>query len=332
MTHTAATGMTDTTGAGTTDTQSAGACAPQAGHPRRILLEANVERLDIAAIVAQVVDACASRGISVRMLESTSGSVATGTGVESVAYTPLAADGCELVLVLGGDGTFLRACQYAHAADVPVLGVNLGHVGFLAESEVSSLRGVVEQIADRDYRVVERMTVEATVMHGEKVLGQDWALNEVSIEKVSRQGVLEASVEIDGRPVSDYGCDGMLVSTPTGSTAYAFSAGGPILWPELDAILVVPNNAHALFARPMVVAPTSRVAVETGVRSGPAVVVLDGRRLVDAPAGSRVEVIRGRRPVKWVRLDDSPFTDRLVTKFELPVTGWRGRSAARPLP
>src|SRR5690606_22397303 len=107
--------------------------------------------------------------------------------------------------------------------------------------------------------------------------------------------------------------------------AYAFSAGGPIVWPELDAILVVPNNAHALFARPMVVAPTSRVAVETGVRSVSSVVVLDGRRTIEAPAGSRVEVIRGRRPVKWVRLDDSPFTDRLVTKFELPVTGWRGR-------
>ncbi|MDX2355281.1 NAD kinase [Dietzia sp. PP-33] len=301
------------------------------GGPRRILLEANIERPDIVAIVSQVVDACAARGIAVRMLADTSENVATGTGVESVPDTPQAAEGCELVLVLGGDGTFLRACQYANAADVPVLGVNLGHIGFLAESEISSLRGVVEQIADRDYRVVERMTVEATVLHGDTVIGRDWALNEVSIEKVARQGVLEASVEIDGRPVSDYGCDGMLVSTPTGSTAYAFSAGGPIVWPELDAILVVPNNAHALFARPMVVAPTSRVAVETGARSGPAVVVLDGRRLVNAPAGSRVEVVRGRRPVKWVRLDDSPFTDRLVTKFELPVTGWRGRSAVRPL-
>lgn len=303
----------------------------EVGASRRILLEANIERPDIVAIVAQVVDSCAHRGIAVRMLADTSENVATGTGVESVADTPHAADGCELVLVLGGDGTFLRACQYATAADVPVLGVNLGHVGFLAESEISSLHGVVEQIADHDYRVVERMTVEATVIHGDTVLGRDWALNEVSIEKVSRQGVLEASVEIDGRPVSDFGCDGMLVSTPTGSTAYAFSAGGPILWPELDAILVVPNNAHALFARPMVVAPSSRVAVETGTRSGPAVVVLDGRRSIDAPAGSRVEVVRGHRPVKWVRLDDSPFTDRLVTKFELPVTGWRGRSSARPL-
>lgn len=301
---------------------------------RRILLEAHVGRAGIVETVAQVVHACSARGIAVRMLEETKEKVASGAGtvVESVADSPDAAEGCDLVLVLGGDGTFLRACQYALAADVPVLGVNLGHVGFLAESEVSSLGAVVEQIAARSFRVVERMTVEAVVMHGDKVVGGDWALNEVSIEKVSRQGVLEVSVEIDDRPVSDYGCDGILVSTPTGSTAYAFSAGGPILWPELDAMLVVPNNAHALFARPMVVAPTSRVAIETSMRSGPAVVVLDGRRLVDAPAGSRIEILRGSRPVKWVRLDDSPFTDRLVTKFELPVTGWRGRSGTRRLP
>ncbi|GLB64456.1 NAD kinase [Dietzia sp. NCCP-2495] len=298
---------------------------------RRILLVPNVGRPEIVAKVERVVQACSSYAIAVRMLEDTGVVVDESLPVETVPDLPDAADGCELVLVLGGDGTFLRACQYATSADVPVLGVNLGHIGFLAESEVDSLSAVVEQIAHRDYRVVERMTVEATVIHGEKRLGHDWALNEVSIEKVSRQGVLQASVEIDGRPVSDYGCDGMLVSTPTGSTAYAFSAGGPIVWPELDAILVVPNNAHALFARPMVVAPTSRVAVETGVDSGPSVVVLDGRRVIDAPAGSRVEVIRGSRPVKWVRLDDSPFTDRLVTKFELPVTGWRGRSGVRPL-
>lgn len=303
-----------------------------AGDDRRILLEANIGRPDIMATVAHVVDACAERGIAVRMLEDTTENMATVADVEAVVDGPAAAEGCELVLVLGGDGTFLRACQYAQAADVPVLGVNLGHIGFLAESEISSIGGVVEQIADRDYRVVERMTVEATVIQGDTVLGHDWALNEVSIEKVSRHGVLEVSVEIDGRPVSDYGCDGMLVSTPTGSTAYAFSAGGPIVWPELDAMLVVPNNAHALFARPMVVAPSSRVAVETATRSGPAVVILDGRHVADAPGGSRIEVVRGRRPVKWVRVDESPFTDRLVTKFELPVTGWRGRSVARGLP
>lgn len=292
--------------------------------PRRLLLEANIGRPDIAATVSQVVDACRSRGIAVRMLEDTFASVPTGTGVESVPDTAEAAVGCELVLVLGGDGTFLRACQYATAADVPVLGVNLGHIGFLAESEVSSLSPVVEQIAARDYRVVERMTVEATVLHDDRVVGRDWALNEASIEKTARQGVLEASVEIDGRPVSDYGCDGILVSTPTGSTAYAFSAGGSIVWPELDAILVVPNNAHALFTKPLVVSPRSTVAVESNPDASPAMAVMDGFRPIPMPPGSRVEVVRGARPVRWVRLDESTFTDRLVTKLRLPVSGWRG--------
>lgn len=144
------------------------------------------------------------------------------------------------------------------------------------------------------------------------------------MENLNRSGVLDAILEIDGRPVSAFGCDGVLVSTPTGSTAYAFSAGGPVLWPELDAILVVPNNAHALFTKPLVVSPRSTVAVESASATSPALVVLDGSRQIPMPAGSRIEVVRGHRPVKWVRLDEAPFTDRLVTKLRLPVEGWRG--------
>ena len=261
-------------------------------------------------------------GISVG---KTGRAIVEGHDIEVVSSTISAAEGCELVLVLGGDGTFLRAAEYARAADVPVLGVNMGRIGFLAESEVSSLPKVVEQIVSRDYHVVNRLTVEASIFHNDRQIGSGWALNEVSLEKIERQGVLEASVEVDSRPVSDYGCDGVMVSTPTGSTAYAFSAGGPIVWPELDALLVVPNNAHALFARPLVVAPKSRVAIETQADSERCLAVFDGRRTVPCPPGSRIEVVSGRRDVKWVRLDDAPFTDRLVRKFKLPITGWRGR-------
>ena len=146
-------------------------------------------------------------------------------------------------------------------------------------------------------------------------------------DKVADQvsdGVLDAILEVDGRPVSSFGCDGVLISTPTGSTAYAFSAGGPVLWPELDAILVVPNNAHALFTKPLVVSPRSTVAVESNPDASPAMAVMDGFRPIPMPPGSRVEVVRGARPVRWVRLDESTFTDRLVTKLRLPVSGWRG--------
>lgn len=314
---------------------------------RRILVEANITRDTSISAVAHVIEECIRYNVVVRMVEQTflalSGAEITrrplpgvsvgetGTGtlagheIEIVGSTLAAAEACEIVLVLGGDGTFLRASEYARAADVPVLGVNLGHIGFLAESEVSSLPGVVQQIVDRSYHVVNRMTVEATVFRGNEQIATNWALNEVSIEKVERYGVLEVSVEVDDRPVSDYGCDGVMVSTPTGSTAYSFSAGGPIVWPELDAMLVVPNNAHALFARPLIVSPNSRVAIEVFATSQRALASFDGRRSAPVPEGARVEIVAGSRDVKWVRLDESPFTDRLVRKFRLPVTGWRGR-------
>lgn len=231
----------------------------------------------------------------------------------------------ELVLVLGGDGTFLHAAEIARASDLPVLGINLGHVGFLAEWEAESMEEAIQRVIAKEYRIEERMTVDVTVYGPDsEKLGCGWALNEVSVEKLESRGVLDAILEVDGRPVSSFGCDGVLISTPTGSTAYAFSAGGPVLWPELDAILVVPNNAHALFAKPLVVSPTSVVAVESRAESFEANALMDGYRTIAMPPGSRVEVSKGTRPVRWVRLDDRPFTDRLVRKFKLPVKGWRG--------
>ena len=245
--------------------------------------------------------------------------------LERVTPGPEAAAGCELVLVLGGDGTFLRAAGVAREQNLPVLGINLGHVGFLAEGEAESLETVIAQVINCTYTVEDRMTIDVQVRSADgEEIGRGWALNELSVENIDRTRVLDAVLEIDFRPVSAFGCDGVLVSTPTGSTAYAFSAGGPVMWPSLDAMLVVPNNAHALFAKPLVVSPRSTVAVETEADSSAAVAVMDGFRRIDMPPGSRVEVIRGSRPVRWVRLDRRPFTDRLVHKFQLPVSGWRG--------
>lgn len=240
-------------------------------------------------------------------------------------HSPQAAEGTELILVLGGDGTFLRAADIAHSADLPVLGINMGHVGFLAEWEQESMKEAIARVIDRSWYIEDRMTVTATVRDTTgRVIGSGWALNEVSIENQDRRGVLDVIIEVDGRPVSSYGCDGVLISTPTGSTAYAFSAGGPVLWPELDAMLVVPNNAHALFDRPLVISPTSTIAVETNPDTTEAVAVLDGFRPIVMPPGARIEITRGPQPVRWVRLDRQPFADRLVHKFRLPTTGWRG--------
>jgi NAD+ kinase len=231
----------------------------------------------------------------------------------------------ELVIVLGGDGTILRAAELARGCDAPLLGVNLGHVGFLAEAERENLAATVDRALARDYEVEERMTLSIRVKIGDEVIHETWALNEASVEKASRERSLEVVVEVDGRPLSTFGCDGVVMSTPTGSTAYAFSAGGPVIWPSVDALLMVPLSAHALFARPLVVGPDSSLAVELLERSaGAGVLWCDGRRTFDLPSGARVVARRSPVPVRLARLNPGPFTDRLVRKFGLPVAGWRG--------
>lgn len=236
-------------------------------------------------------------------------------------------DGCELLIVLGGDGTLLRGAEFARAYGVPMLGVNLGRVGFLAEAERDDLDQVVARVVARDYEVEERMTLDVRVRADAgsgHVVHTDWALNEVTVEKAARERMLEVVTEVDGRPVSAFGCDGVVCATPTGSTAYAFSAGGPVVWPEVEALLMVPISAHALFARALVTAPDSVLAVEVRRQTGHGVLWCDGRRSVELPPGARVEVRRGAVPVRLARLHRAPFTDRLVAKFALPVTGWRG--------
>src|SRR6185369_12224767 len=171
----------------------------------------------------------------------------------------------------------------------------------------------------------ERLTIDVSVFQDGELVTSTFALNEASVEKAARERMLEVVVEVDGRPLSRWGCDGVVCATPTGSTAYNFSAGGPVVWPGVEALLMVPISAHALFARPLVVAPTSVLAVEVIAKAEVAGVLwCDGRRTVDLPPGARIEVRRGARPVRLVRLHDWPFTDRLVAKFDLPVSGWRG--------
>src|SRR6202012_4717168 len=302
---------------------------------RIILLVVHTGREEATETARRVQKVLGDNGISLRVLSTetadraapqlTPDGVPAGSGIEVVDADPMAAAGFELVLVLGGDGTFLRAAELARNAEIPVLGVNLGRIGFLAEAEADSIDRVLEHVVAQDYRVEDRLTLDIVVRHAGKVLDHGWALNEASLEKGPRLGVLGVAVEIDGRPVSTFGCDGVLGSSPTGSTAYAFSAGGPVLWPDLEAILVVPNNAHALFGRPMVTSPNACIAIEIEADGNDALVFCDGRREMLLPAGGRLEVTRCDVPVKWARLDSAPFTDRLVRKFRLPVTGWRGK-------
>jgi NAD+ kinase len=243
-------------------------------------------------------------------------------GVTAVSG-PGVADGVEIVFALGGDGTLLRAAELARPSGAPLLGINLGKVGFLAEAEIGDLDEVVGAVVDGGYTVDARLTVDVTAELDGEQLAASWALNEVSVERGSR-AMLELMVDVDGRPLSRYGCDAVVCATPTGSTAYAFSAGGPVVWPELEALLLVPVSAHTLFSRPLVAAPTSTIVITVEPYAAGAVLACDGRRIFDLPPGARVTVRRGAQPVRVVRLrPGQPFTDRLVAKFALPVDGWR---------
>jgi NAD+ kinase len=293
---------------------------------RRILLVAHPRRAEAQELAGEAVARLHAAGIEVAVLPEEAEAVHLMHNPNVVEADPEdPARDCELVCVLGGDGTILRGAALSRGTDAPLLGVNLGHVGFLAEAEREDLQETVEHIVARDYQVEERTTLEVRAQHEGQLIASGWALNEVTVEKAARERMLELILEIDGRPLSTWGCDGVVMATPTGSTAYAFSAGGPVVWPDVEAMLVVPISAHALFARPLVVGPRSHLAVEVlPDTEGAGVLWCDGARMVELPQGARIDVRRSQTPVRLARLTTSPFTDRLVAKFDLSVAGWRG--------
>jgi NAD+ kinase len=297
--------------------------------PRHILVVAHTGRQDSLEAASTVCEQLIAAGaVPVLAAEERADLLAACpqlNGSTAILGENVQATDLELVIVLGGDGTILRAAEIVRGCSAPLLGINLGHVGFLAESERDDLGEAVRRALLRDYLVEERMTLSVRVKVDHEVVYETWALNEATVEKASRQRMIEVIIEVDGRPLSAFGCDGVVLSTPTGSTAYSFSAGGPIVWPSLDALLLVPLSAHALFARPLVVGPDSSLAVEILARGdSTAVLCADGRRVHDLPPGARVVVRRSPVPVRLARLHSGPFTDRLVNKFNLPITGWRG--------
>jgi len=323
---------------------------------RAMLLVVHTGRPDAVHTGRIVAGRLRTAGVTVRTLQSEADDLRLPDATVLPA-SQRAAEGAEMVLVFGGDGTLLRAAELARPAGTPLLGVNLGHVGFLAETEPDVLVDAVDHVLAGTYCVERRMTIDVTVRQNGSVTATTWALNEATVEKAARERMLDLVTEVDGRPLSRWGCDGVVFATPTGSTAYAFSAGGPVVWPDVEALLLVPISAHALFAGPMVVSPESVLAAEVigatgsqGEVSG-AVLWCDGRRTVDLPPGARVEVRRGAQPVLLARLRGiagpdgagpdgaghggpgadigASFTDRLVAKFGLPVAGWRGRGEAR---
>ena len=233
-------------------------------------------------------------------------------------------DGISAAIVLGGDGTILRAAELVRGHDIPIIGINLGNVGFLAEIAQPSVDEIVSAVQKGELHREPRLVLKYEIIRAGKVFSQGWALNEVAVERSSTQ-MLELFVQIDGRPLSKWGCDGVICATPTGSTAYAFSAGGPVLWPEVSALVLLPLAAHALFSRPMVVSPDCEIVID--VSSQNAQISSDGLRQTDLIAGDRIVLTRDASKIQLAYIANGKFTDRLVAKFKLPIEGWRGESS-----
>lgn len=294
-----------------------------AGDDRRVLLTVHTGRSDIVELARTSAARLLAGGIGVRVLHDEAPELHI-PGAEIVPADAEAARGAEIVMVFGGDGTFLRAAELARYTDAALMGVNLGRVGFLAETEPEAVEETLSAIERCLYSVEERLAIQIDVLDGGgTVTGGTWALNEVSVEKAERSRVLDVVISIDGRPLTSFGCDGVLCATPTGSTAYAFSAGGPVVWPDVEALLLVPSNAHALFARPLVTSPNSVLTVAIPADGNRARISADGRRFVEIPDGGSVDVRRADKPVRIARVHASTFGDRLVAKFGLPVRGFR---------
>lgn len=227
----------------------------------------------------------------------------------------------EIAIVLGGDGTILRAAELVREQNTPILGINLGHVGFLAEVEKLTNSEILKAIVEQNYKTEDRMILGYKVLRGEKEISTGWALNEVTIERNDHQ-MIEVLAQIDHRPLSRWGCDAVICATPTGSTAYAFSAGGPVVWPEVNALVLLPLAAHALFSRPMVVSPNSEIVID--LESESADLNADGLRLIKLQLNDRVILTSDKKVVHLAHIKSTNFSDRLVAKFKLPVEGWRG--------
>ena len=285
---------------------------------REVLLVLHPTRPEAKELAGSIVKTLSAEGFSFISSADTGISGVTQVASEQVRqrYGEI-----ELVLVLGGDGTILRGAEQIHGSNIPVLGINLGHVGFLAEIGKPSQTEIISAIRDKKYKTEKRMTLAYQVFRGDELVTKGWALNEVTVER-STEAMIELFVQVDHRPLSRWGCDAVICATPTGSTAYAFSAGGPVVWPEVEALVLVPLAAHALFSDPMVISADSEIAID--VESDEGVLSADGLRKFALKEKDRVVLTSDKSYINLAHIDAAPFTDRIVAKFKLPVDGWRG--------
>ena len=286
---------------------------------RKVLLVLHPHRPEALKVAEELASSLSRDGI-----EFVSTASMKVDGVHSISSDELSSylPSIELTVVLGGDGTILRGAEQVHGTNIPVLGINLGHVGFLAQIDRPTTATIIESIRDKKYTTEKRMTLAYQVQRDGAVVARGWALNEVTVER-STEAMIELFVQVDHRPLSRWGCDGVICATPTGSTAYAFSAGGPVVWPEVEALVLLPLAAHALFSDPMVISPESEIVID--VESDVGALSADGLRKFALLEKDRVVLSSDKSFINLAHIEAAPFADRLVAKFQLPVDGWRGK-------
>lgn len=228
--------------------------------------------------------------------------------------------GADLVVSLGGDGTVLRAARIAHETDAPLLAVNLGTLGYLTEVDAADVGPAVDRILAGDFEIEDRMMLDCSTDAGgetQRFVG----LNEALVERSARYRLVRLDVNVSGERLATFNADGVIVATPTGSTAYALSAGGPIVSPRAECILVVPVSPHMIFSRPVVLSPRDEVEIivagEGQDHPQEASVVLDGGLARTLGTGDRVTVRRHERPLRLVRMSGPGFLERLRSKLDL---------------
>jgi NAD+ kinase len=244
---------------------------------------------------------------------------ALGSGGVETLDVDESAEPVELVVAVGGDGTFLRGAYVASQVGSPVLGVKVGRLGFLTEVEPPEALGLIQEALAGDARIEMRLAVVAETETGSAFPAQ-WGMNEIMVEKRARHRLVRLRVEVDGSYVTTFSADGVIVATPTGSTAYSFSARGPIVSPDVPCLIVTPIAAHMVFDRSFVLASSQVVTLEV-VGDEPALLSADGRASEEVPVGTRVRIRKSSRPARFVRRGDGPaFLPRVREKFDLPGT------------
>ena len=225
----------------------------------------------------------------------------------------------ECVLVLGGDGTLLQAARELLQRHIPLLGINLGTLGFLTSAEKSELPKCLDSVLDDSCSIDERMMLEGVAYHGSEKIQMNIALNDVIIARAGFSRLVELKIYVNGELLSIYNADGIIVSTPTGSTGYSLSAGGPIIFPQTDVIVITPICPHSLQARSLVVSGEDRIMIESGRRrktqKEEAMVTFDGRSAQELETGDRIEIYKAQETTQLIRLKGRSFYQVLQNKI-----------------